>query len=193
MPIITFAFLSASELKIKTVKIELCFIFFTCWKNRLLQQLKNNHITTIATMCCLVCLFMVEILWKSILVLNIFFFLFFFLWTVNHWNWQKLIWIVYVLSIVLSLSLFFFLLFCWSFKHAVVFEKCKEYLIHDFTLMVEGPAIFGNDLQADLAQWSFCQSWDLGRMAYLSSWKNPGKLQAVHKKAKQHVWRGMEC
>lgn len=48
--------------------------------------------------------------------------------------------------------------------------------------MVEVPAIFGNDLQADLAQWSFCQSWDLGRMAYLSSWKNPGKLQAVHKK-----------
>lgn len=192
MPIITFAFLSASELKIKTVKIELCFIFFTCWKNRLLQQLKNNHITTIATVCCLVCLFMVEILWKSILVLKIFFSFFFFLWTVNHWNWQKLIWIVYVLSIVLSL-VFLLLLFCWSFKHAVVFEKCKEYLIHDFTLMVEGPAIFGNDLQAGLAQWSFCQSWDLGRMAYLSSWKNPGKLQAVHKKAKQHVWRGMEC
>lgn len=193
MPIITFAFLSASELKIKTVKIELCFIFFTCWKNRLLQQLKNNHITTIATVCCLVCLFMVEILWKSILVLKIFFSFFFFLWTVNHWNWQKLIWIVYVLSVVLSLVFFLLLLFCWSFKHAVVFEKCKEYLIHDFTLMVEGPAIFGNDLQAGLAQWSFCQSWDLGRMAYLSSWKNPGKLQAVHKKAKQHVWRGMEC
>lgn len=124
---------------------------------------------------------------------DFFFFLFFFLWTVNHWNWQKLIWIVYVLSVVLSLVFFLLLLFCWSFKHAVVFEKCKEYLIHDFTLMVEGPAIFGNDLQAGLAQWSFCQSWDLGRMAYLSSWKNPGKLQAVHKKAKQHVWRGMEC
>lgn len=27
-----------------------------------------------------------------------------------------------------------------------------------FTLMVEVPAIFGNGLQADLAQWSFCQS-----------------------------------
>lgn len=40
--------------------------------------------------------------------------------------------------------------------------------------------LFLNDFQADLTQWSFCQSWDLGRMADLSSWKNPGKLQAIH-------------
>lgn len=53
-------------------------------------------------------------LWKSILVLKIF------LWTINHWNWQKLIWIIYVLSIVLSLF------FCWSFKHAVVLKNVRN-------------------------------------------------------------------
>lgn len=100
----------------------------------------------------------------------------FFLWTINHWNWQKLIWIIYVLSIVLSLFFSFL-----KFYTCSSFEKCKEYLIHDFTLMVEVPAIFGNDLQADLAQWSLSvvRSW---KMTYLSSWKYPGKLQAVHKK-----------
>lgn len=44
-PLSHFALLSASELKIKTVKFEL-FFFFHLRKEHDLQQLKNNHRTT---------------------------------------------------------------------------------------------------------------------------------------------------
>lgn len=64
-------FLSASELQIRTMNFELCFIFSPAERTGLLQQLKNSHRTTRATLCRLVCLFIVSILWKSLLVLKI--------------------------------------------------------------------------------------------------------------------------
>ena len=64
--------------KLKPWKLN-CVLPFSPAERTGSYAIKNHHITTIAAVCCLVCLFMGEILWKSILVLKIFFLFFFFL------------------------------------------------------------------------------------------------------------------
>lgn len=103
-PLLPFAFLfECFWVENKTMKFKLCFIFHLL-KERdptaIKKQSHNNYSYGV--------LFGLPvyglILWKSILVLKIFSF---FCEQYNHWNWQKLIWIIYVLSIVLSLFFFF--------------------------------------------------------------------------------------
>lgn len=108
--------------KLKPWKIWICVLFFHLLKEQaptaIKKQSHNNYSYGV--------LFGLPVYGLNFVKVNTCFEDLFFVcvcvWTINHWNWQKLIWIIYVLSIVLSLLFFF----CWSFKHAVVLKNVRN-------------------------------------------------------------------